>query len=149
LPFRLSEQAGPLSCNVSGAMERAPGSLTSKCNVSLPVPAQLLAVNTTVCGPLERKAWVGCCALLKEPSPKFHDQEEGVSSVASVNCTTWPRAGDITLADASVLIGCSEPVCVVHSTSKPLAFTDWSAFQRTNSCPPLVLKNAGRLLPLN
>ena len=38
--------------------------------------------------------WLGFCAVLVAPSPKFQDHEVGDPADVSVNCTTCPALGD-------------------------------------------------------
>jgi hypothetical protein len=38
--------------------------------------------------------WLGLCAVLVAPSPKFHCQEVGLPVEVSVNCTACPVTGE-------------------------------------------------------
>jgi hypothetical protein len=41
--------------------------------------------------------WLGFCEVEVDPSPKLHDQDVGVPTDVSVNCTAWPTAGEVGL----------------------------------------------------
>ena len=57
-------------------------------------PDAFVTVKVTVYDPAVVKAWLGFCAVLVPESPKFHCQEVGEPTDASVNCTTCPAAGE-------------------------------------------------------